>query len=251
MRRKQHLSKVAVGISSCLLGEAVRYDGNHSYHHGINHLADYFDFQPVCPEVGIGMGIPRDPVQLVRTGNKLHVRGIKDPSIDVTNKLHIYGSKTARQLEHIRGYIFKSCSPSCGIKDVRTFDSRGLPGETNGVGAFAEEIIRHFPNMPIEEEHYLDEPDLRDNFIERVRMYHHWKILLNHITPAKLTEFHAQYKTIVMLHSPSACERLDKLVGSKSGCKSNDITRPYETELMAAMKHPARHKDGKEPLIKT
>jgi len=234
-------AKIPVGISSCLLGEHVRFNGGHKRDNYINQrLVDFFDFQPVCPEVGIGMGVPRDPIRLVKVNNELRVQDVKDSTVDVTDQLHAYGIKTTKQLEHICGYIFKSRSPSCGMERVKTYTSKGLPSKSDGVGAFAEEIMRAMPNLPVEEEGRLNDPVLRDNFIERVFTFYRWQLLKNTgITPARLVAFHTQHKLVVMAHNQTAYRRLGQLVAAAGRKGFNKLTEKYEAELMSAMKRPA------------
>lgn len=172
MSINQTPSKIPVGISSCLLGEAVRYDGDHSYDEVIDrYLSSHFHFHPICPEIAIGMGVPRDPIQLVKSDQKIRVQGIKDQSVDVTEKLHDFGIETARHLV-VYGYIFKSRSPSCGMELVKTFTENGLPADPDGVGAFAKEIIKAIPDLPVTDENRLQNPKLRDEFIGHVFAYH-------------------------------------------------------------------------------
>jgi uncharacterized protein YbbK (DUF523 family) len=170
---KQTTHKIPVGISSCLLGQPVRYDGGHKYHRLINEqLANLFEFRPFCPEVAIGLGTPRAPVRLVRTGDGVRVLGVNEPSIDVTRQLGAYGRETAQGLADICGYIFKSHSPSCGMREVAVCNESGLPLKPDGVGAFANEIIRACPGLPVVDEDCLDDPELREDFIKRVYARH-------------------------------------------------------------------------------
>ena len=161
--------KAPVGISSCLLGEQVRYDGGHKYDLLINtQLAKLFEFRPCCPEVAIGLGIPREPIQLVRTDHGIHVREINNPDIDVTRKLEDYGNHIAREFTDICGYIFKARSPSCGIEGVATWTEQGSQAEADGSGAFAAALISAHPGLPVTDEARLQDPVLREHFIESV-----------------------------------------------------------------------------------
>jgi uncharacterized protein YbbK (DUF523 family) len=169
--------KAAVGISSCLLGEQVRYDGGHKYDRLINtQLAGLFEFRPCCPEAAIGLGIPRAPIQLVRTDHGIHVRGVNNPDIDVTRRLQACGNRIAREFADICGYIFKARSPSCGIEGVTTWTEQGRQAEADGSGAFAAALIRTHPGLPVTDEVRLQDPALREHFIEcvfaRYRKHH-------------------------------------------------------------------------------
>lgn len=246
MAQKPDFSKIPVGISSCLLGDKVRYNGGHSYDAYIdNHLMEIFDFVPVCPEVGIGMGIPRDPICLVKIDQQIHVQGIDDPTIDVTDQLRNYGRKTAKRLNHLCGYIFKSHSPSCGMHRVKTYNGEGKPAMSDGVGAFAEEIMQAMPNLPVADETRLNDPMFRNHFIQRVSIYAHWKKQLGTgASTTRLDTFHAQFRQVIAAHNQAACKRLEKLVLNTEGAKTHSVCEKYETELMAAMKHPANNQAG-------
>jgi uncharacterized protein YbbK (DUF523 family) len=172
------MRKIPVGISSCLVGEPVRFDGGHKYDHYINtRLADFMEFRPYCPEVAIGLGTPRPPIRLVRMAGAIRVRGVNDPALDVTDRLSEYGRRIARDMDDICGYIFKARSPSCGMQRVQTYDKNGLPGRSDGTGAYALEILRAHPDLPVEEEGRLHDPELCNNFIERVVTRYRWRQL--------------------------------------------------------------------------
>ena len=241
---KQPFSKIPVGISSCLLGEAVRFDGGHKYHPYINRqLADYFEFRPYCPEVAIGLGIPRAPIRLVTTAEGVRVKGVQDGSLDVTERLDAYGRQVAGKLDDVCGYIFKSRSPSCGMERVKTWRENGAPDKSDGVGAYAQAIMRAHPNLPVEEEGRLNDPGLRDNFIERVFTRYRWLQLVHkHITPARLVEFHTRQKLSVMAHNQAGYRRLGQLVATAGKKGFRDLCSRYETELMQTMQRQATRK---------
>lgn len=246
----QKLTKIPIAISSCLLGEHVRYDGGHKYDQFINRrLADFFDFRPFCPEVAIGLGIPRTPIRLVVTDNGVRVQNVKDPSIDVTDKLVAYGNKAAKGLHDVSGYIFKSRSPSCGMERVKTWHESGQPGRSDGIGAYAGAIMRAHPNLPIEEEGRLNDPVLRDNFVERVFTWYRWQQLKNSgITPAGLVDFHTRNKLSVMAHNQAAYRRLGQLVADAGKNGFPELCANYEAGLMEAMKRHATRKSHSNVL---
>ena len=161
--------KIPIGISSCLLGEPVRFDGGHKYDPLINtQLADFFEFRPCYPEVAIGLGVPREPIQLVRTGQGIRIRGVNNLDIDVTRKLEDCGNRIAREFADMCGYIFKARSPSCGIEGVATWTQQGRQAKLDGTGAFAAALIRAHPGLPVTDEAHLQDPVLREQFIEDV-----------------------------------------------------------------------------------
>lgn len=238
--------RIPVGISSCLLGERVRFNGGHKLDRYIHQrLTSYFDFRPLCPEVAIGMGVPREPIRLVRVGEALRVQGVKDASVDLTQPLHDYGRKVVDQQRTapVYGYIFKARSPSCGLERVKTYNTKGAPLKADGVGAFAEEILRAYPNLPVEEEGRLNDPDLRYNFLQGVFTYYRWrKLVENGLTPGALVAFHSRIKFTLLAHNQAAYRRLGKQVARAGSCDLATLGRDYEQELMNAMKRTATRK---------
>jgi len=232
--------KIKVGISSCLLGQEVRYDGGHKRDPYINGtLTDYFDFLPLCPEVAIGLTIPRPPLRLVQQGEEIRVVGVKDPGIDVTEKLHAYGKAMGERLEQISGYILKSRSPSCGMERVKVYDEQG---RTSGkaAGAFAHSLMKKLPLLPVEEEGRLGDARLRENFIMRVFVYHRWKqMLAAGLTVTRLQAFHADHKYLVMAHNQAAYKRMGKMLADITADNIKVVSCLYMEELMTALKRPA------------
>jgi uncharacterized protein YbgA (DUF1722 family)/uncharacterized protein YbbK (DUF523 family) len=237
------VAKIPLGISSCLLGEEVRFDGGHkrdSYILGT--LADYFEFQPVCPEVAIGLPIPRPPIRLVQHDDGIHVVGVKDPSVDVTDKLHDYGRKTAREMSGISGFILKRASPSCGMERVKVYAPDGRSVD-KASGAFAEELMRGQPLLPVEEEGRLGDPGLRENFIMRVFVYHRWRQLrAAGLSAQTLIDFHTDHKYLVMAHSQSAYKAMGKLLANAGKEDLAALADEYVQALMNALARPVPRK---------
>lgn len=235
-------AKIRVGISACLLGDKVRYDGNHKHDAFITGtLGKVFEFIPVCPEVAIGMGVPRPPIRLV--GHPLQPRavGVADPSLDVTTPLTAYGRRMGVELKGISGYLFKSRSPSCGVWRVKVYD--GGAAAKQGTGLFAREIVTRQPLLPVEEEGRLGDPTLRENFITRVFAYHRWQELLTSgFTVSKLVEFHAAHKLLLMSHGTVYYRALGRLVAEAKNHRPNRLIDRYGSEFMAALKHIATRK---------
>lgn len=251
MSERQAVSseKIAVGISSCLLGEAVRFDGGHKLDNYITGtLAEYFDFIPVCPEVAIGLPVPRPPIRLLRRDDGIHVVGIKDPSVDVTDKLHAYGRKMARQLSGISGFILKRASPSCGMERVKVYAPDGRVID-NASGVFAEELMKAQPLLPVEEEGRLGDPALRENFIMRVFVYHRWRQLLkSHLSAKKLIDFHSDHKYLVMAHNQAAYKRMGQLLAEAGKETIKELGQIYIKELMSALRRPATRRQNANVL---
>lgn len=234
-----------MGISSCLLGEEVRYDGGHKRDAYINGtLAHYFDFVPVCPEVAIGLGTPRQPIRLVRekgeSAREARVLGVRDPDLDVTAELAEHGRAQAAELTGIHGYIFKRASPSCGMERVKVFTPDGHPAGKDGVGAYAAAFMEQRPDLPVEEEGRLGDPGLRDAFFERVFIHYRWQYLKEAgLTAGGLVAFHSRHKLLVMAHSQSAYRELGRMVANAGNEAIHDLGQRYLHRLMAAIAQPA------------
>ncbi len=232
--------KLTLGISSCLLGQAVRYDGGDTFDPYINgSLSEYFDFYPVCPEVAIGLPVPRPPIQLVRRTEQIYVLGVEDRTTDVTEALHRYGKKMGDELLEISGYIFKQGSPSCGMEQVKVYDEQGKVVATAS-GAFAHSLIKKLPLLPVEEEGRLGDARLRENFIMRVFVYHRWQQLLSTgLSVARLQQFHAAHKYLLMAHDQVAYQRLGGMLAGINDDEVKVVSCLYMDELMTALRHPA------------
>lgn len=232
--------KIKLGISSCLLGQQVRYDGGHKRDaYILGTLSDYFDFIPVCPEVAIGLPVPRPTIRLVQRGEAIRVVGTKDPSLDVTEPLHGYGKEIADRLSSISGYILKRGSPSCGMERVKVYDEQG---RTIGkaAGAFTHSLRKKLPLLPVEEEGRLGDARLRENFIMRVFVYHRWQQLLAAgLSVTRLQQFHADHKYLVMAHNQAAYKRMGRMLAEVSADEVKVVSCLYMEELMLALQHPA------------
>jgi uncharacterized protein YbgA (DUF1722 family)/uncharacterized protein YbbK (DUF523 family) len=235
--------RIRLGISSCLLGEKVRYDGadkRDGYISGT--LARFFELVPVCPEVAIGLGVPRPPIRLVGSATAPHAVGIANPDLDVTGKLAAYGRRMAHRLDDISGYILKSKSPSCGMERVKVYNRRGgLAG--SGRGIYAAALMSTLPLLPVEEEDSLRDPGLRENFFERVFAYRRWQdMTAAGLTAARLIEFHTSHKLTLMAHHIDAYRRLGRLVAGASRRNARDLSARYIRGFMAALARPATPK---------
>ncbi|WP_411726121.1 YbgA family protein [Methyloglobulus sp.] len=234
------MKKIPVGISSCLLGQAVRYDGGlklDSYIVGT--LAEYFDFKPFCPEVAIGIGTPRPTIQLVKIDNEIRSLGVKNPDFDVTAPLRDYANRQKAAHDGLCGYILKKDSPSCGMERVKVYINN--QPQKMGTGIYAEAMIRNNPLLPVEEEGRLGDPRLRENFIQRVYVLYRWKRLLAEgLTPSRLTRFHARHKLIIMSHENYI--DLGQLLASVTKSNVNDVANSYITQLMSTLKKVASRK---------
>ncbi|MFN2309560.1 MAG: YbgA family protein [Gammaproteobacteria bacterium] len=235
-------SRIRVGISGCLLGQPVRFDGNHKHDHYLSGtLGEAFEFVPVCPEVGIGLGVPRPAIHLIGSPEAPRAVGVKHPELDVTDALIGYGRRMAAQLDGLSGYIFKSKSPSCGLERVRLHAGPDRKdGGKRGVGLYAREILRAHPLLPVEEEGRLGDPQLRDNFLERVFIYHRWQQLTaQRLTPKALVAFHTRHKLAIMAHGTAGYRALGRLIAEAGRRPLGALADDYSAALMHALQQRA------------
>ena len=228
---------IKVGVSACLLGEKVRYDGGHKHDHYITDtLGRFFTFVPVCPEVESGMPIPREAMRLEGDSSapRLMTRISK---IDKTDQMLAFCDSKLAELEtaNLCGFIFKKDSPSSGLYRVKVYDAKGMPAK-NGSGLFAAAVVRRFPLLPVEEEGRLCDPMLRENFIERVFSYHRWHCFIaSGFSYDRLVEFHTAHKLLLMAHSPDIYRKLGVLVAHGKGTRPDELLAAYEQLFMQGL----------------
>jgi uncharacterized protein YbgA (DUF1722 family)/uncharacterized protein YbbK (DUF523 family) len=228
---------IRVGISTCLLGEKVRFDAGHKKDRYLTDiLGSYFEWVPVCPEVEVGMGVPREAVRLLGTAEAPRMVGTKSEE-DWTERMTSYGDRRVRSLaEHeLSGYILKSDSPSCGMERVRIYGRTGIPVK-NGRGLFAAQLMRAYPLLPVEEEGRLNDAKLRENFIVRVFAYHRFVELTRaKWTIGELVAFHTIHKYLLLAHSPKHYELLGRLVASSAKAQRAALEESYGRLFMEAL----------------
>ena len=235
--------RIKVGISSCLLGAAVRYDGGHKRD---RYLADTLsrsvEYVPFCPEVAIGLGTPRAPIQLVRTRAGVRVLGVDRPERDVTEAIERLAHEQARGLGSLSGYVWKSGSPSCAMARVKVYSEAGTPAGT-GAGAFAGTLMSELPLLPCEEEGRLRDPALRENFLQRVFTYHRWQgLLAEGLTPERLVAFHTEHEFLILAHDEVIYRELGRLVAGAGRGDLAALAGRYAADLMRALARPASAK---------
>ena len=185
MSKSAQGEKPLVGVSRCLLGDPVRYDGDHQYDHWVSQvLGEYFEYHPVCPEMAIGLGVPRKPIRLLESNGETRVRGVEQPDLDVTDALALEAERTLDAAPKLSGFIFMKNSPSCGLYTVKRFSEQGVLLDRTGRGEFARRLVEQQPLLPVAEAQELAEATQRASFIARVRAYHDWQLCLaNHPAP--------------------------------------------------------------------
>jgi len=245
--------KFPVGISSCLLGEAVRYDGGHKRDRFLaDVLADYVEWVPVCPEVGAGLGVPREPCRLARAGDDVRMIG-NETACDVTDAIRVYAAREMDRLEplRLRGYVLKKNSPSCGMESVPVYGENETPS-LDGVGLYARALMDRFPLLPVEDEGRLNDPRIRENFIVRLFAYDRWiRLLAARPKPKDIVAFHTQHKMLILAHSPRHYVALGRLVAKAGAMPMPELRIEYETGLMTGLREFAsrgRHANALEHL---
>ncbi|HEX9154571.1 MAG TPA: DUF523 and DUF1722 domain-containing protein [Nitrospira sp.] len=226
-----------LGISRCLLGDEVRFDGGHKRDNFLTEVfGRYVEWVPVCPEVEAGLGTPREAMRLV--GNPQHPRLVTIKSgIDHTNSLETITKKRIEELSELdlSGYVFKKDSPSCGVERVRIYNEHGMPSRI-GIGLFARGFLEQFPLIPVEEEGRLCDAPLRENFIERVFCYRRYQDLLRSgVTRQAVVRFHTIHKYLLLAHSQQHYELLGRLVGRAEQYRPKELAVRYGELFMKAL----------------
>lgn len=232
-------SVVRVGISSCLLGQKVRFDGQHKRDPlTTDLLARYFTFVPVCPEVEIGLGIPRETIRLEKSGAGVRLVAPKS-GLDHTGAMAAYSLRKAELLAgmDLSGYILKKDSPSCGMERVKVYSGPGAPAKT-GRGIFAAALMERLPILPVEEEGRLQDARLRENFVERVFAHRRLEDFFSAPwTLGGLVRFHTAEKLLLMAHAPQAYAALGRTVAQAKGVPRRQIEATYRVGFMGALGH--------------
>jgi len=230
--------QVRLGISACLLGENVRWNGGHKLDHFLRDtLGQYVAYVPVCPEVEAGFGIPRETFRLV--GDADNPRLVKTKSqTEHTDQMLRWAKNRVKELEkeNLCGFIFKKDSPSSGLMRVKVYNEKGMP-EKKGVGLFAREFTRHFPLIPVEEEGRLHDPRLRENFIEQIFTFKRWREKVAEKPGiGNVVDFHTRNKLLILSHSPECGRSMGKLVAGAKQMGMDAFYRQYEDQLISALR---------------
>jgi len=248
-RRDNPGNRVKVGVSSCLLGEKVRFDGGHKHNRFCTQtLGEYFEFEPMCPEMAIGMGTPRDPVRLIDMDGDVRMVGTRDHTKDYTDPMRQWAGRESSQLDHLSGFIFMQKSPTCGVFRTKVYQPNGYAG-AHGPGLWADAVMKNNPCLPVEEMGRLSDPVLADNFLTRVFTYADWKHTLGEKPRAQdLVDFHTRHKLLIMAHEPDAVGELGRLVADMKEAGLEATMMAYLSRLMAAMQHIATRKRNSHVL---
>lgn len=242
-------SKIPVGISACLMGDEVRFNGGHKRSvFCLETLSQAFEFQKFCPEVAIGMGVPRQTIRLVGDFEQPQAQGHKDASLDVTQALIEYGHQVSEQAKHFSGYLLMQDSPSCGLYSTKVYTENGAHPRKRA-GIFAGVLRAAHPLLPMEEEGRLNDAKLRENFIARVYVYHDWRVnLVPNASAAALVEFHSRYKYFVMSHSQALYKRLGQLVAKAGLIPLPELLATYSRDLFTSITKPPSRRNHSNVL---
>jgi uncharacterized protein YbgA (DUF1722 family)/uncharacterized protein YbbK (DUF523 family) len=230
-------NSIRIGLSTCLLGENVRFDGGHKRDRFVTDtLGQFLEFVPVCPEMECGLGVPRESMRL--EGDPESPRLVTNRTkIDHTERMITWARKRVKELEKedLCGFIFKSRSPSSGMERVRVYNEKGVP-ESKGVGMFARIFMEHFPLLPVEEDGRLHDIRLRENFIERIFALKRWRDLLGEKkSRGRLVAFHTQHKLLILSHSQKHSRILGKVVAEAKSISPQQLYPQYQALFMEAL----------------
>lgn len=245
------MDKIPLGVSQCLLGEPVRFDGGHKRNRYLTDvLSEYVEFRPVCPEVAIGLGIPRKTIRLIVTDGQDRIRGVENPDLDVTDALVKEAESAAQAMPDICGYVFMQNSPSCAVFGLKRYGTNGYSIDSQGRGAYAKRFMELMPLIPVEEAGRLTDAGLRENFITRIFALHDWRKQLQHNpTPKKLIEFYSRYKYQVMAHHVPSYFAIGKFLANLSAKPIEEINQQFIHMLMTALGHKASRKGNTNAMM--
>ena len=230
-------TKPLIGVSACLASQAVRFDGSFITNRFIKReCASFFDMHTVCPEVELGMGIPRPPLQLRDFDSEIRLVFSKNPDHNITDSMREFSQKKVKSLPPLDGYIFKRDSPSCGVYKVPVKNDRTGMRQRNGIGIFAQAFKEQFPQVPTEDEGRLNDDAIRENFLERVYAHYRWRQIVQADNPVKaFRDFHTRYKLILMAKDNVASRQLGQMVAAVNKNNFTDIKEQYISLFMQAM----------------
>jgi uncharacterized protein YbgA (DUF1722 family)/uncharacterized protein YbbK (DUF523 family) len=245
------MEKIKLGISTCLLGENVRYDGGHKLDRFLTDtLGQYVEYVPVCPEVECGLPIPRESMHL--EGDPESPRLITSRTKqDMTDRMLSWAKKRVVELEKegLCGFIFKSDSPSSGMERIKVYNEKGIPVK-KGVGMFARIFMEHFPLLPVEDEGRLHDPGLRENFIERIFALKRWRaVLQSKESRGNVVDFHTKHKLLILSHSPKHYQMMGMLVAKAKALPIKELYQQYQTILMEALRSKTTSKKNSNVLM--
>lgn len=244
-------ASINIGISACVIGHKVRFDASHKQSRFVTaELGEHVNFVPVCPEVGIGLPVPRPTIRLVSNEERLALVDSKDASIDHTEAMELFSRNKVAELQdqQLCGYVVCGKSPTCGMERVKVYKHQRADKE--GVGLYTAELMRQMPWLPVEEDGRLNDPHLRENFVTRIYCLHDfYQSMQGNPTAGKIVAFHSRYKLILMAHHPQSYKALGKMVANVKQYSSDEFYQSYRLGLMQALTHRASRKNNSNVLM--
>lgn len=239
-----------LAVSSCLLGDKVRYDGGHKRSPFVESvLAQHVDYEKVCPEMGIGLPVPRRTIHLVQGAEGIKLCQVDDHSIEHTEQMRAFAQQQlARLSPNISGYILKSKSPSCGYQRIKLYKDSGEPLEAKAQGLYTTEWAQYCPALPMEDEGRLNDAPLRENFITRVYVYQRWLALQKQLSAEALLQFHQRHKLMALAHHQGQYRALGKLLANLKHGDLPTLAQDYFEKLMRLLAQPASRRDHSNVL---
>jgi len=238
-------NRIPVGISACLLGDKVRFNGGHcNSNYCSKTLSHYFHFEKFCPEIAAGFNTPRPTLRLIGKPDQPRMVYTKIPDSDVTETFHAAYQDKLASLDHLDGYIVMKKSPSCGMERIKVYQENGHPHMQRTAGLFTQALMDKYPLLPIEEDGRLNDPALRENFILRVFAHNEFRHKVSKsLNFSDLLQFHSRYKYLVMAHSQSSYKSLGRLLSNGKKTSIENMKATYFSAFMLALKQPASRKN--------
>ncbi len=235
---------IRIGTSSCILGNKVRFDGGHKRSGFVASTVDkHYELIPFCPEVGMGMTVPRPTIHLMQYDLGIALVDSKDHSINHTDKAALYFQYIKHKIKDLDGYILAAKSPTCGMERIKVYDVEGGVLHRKGTGIFAAALRSEFPFLPIEEDGRLNDQGLKESFFTRVVAHNEFRTKVAHQPSLNaLVNFHSCYKFLVLAHKPEAYSKMGRLVANGKSYALDDLLYQYQELLMGALKKPSTRK---------
>jgi len=226
-----------IGVSACLASQAVRFDGGFISNQFVNNeCVSFFDIHTICPEVEMGLGIPRQVIQLRDFDGEIKLVYSKNPESEITSEMREFSAQKLKGLVRLDGYIFKKDSPSCGVFKVPVKDNKSGMRKRNGIGIFAQAFKEKYPQVPTEDEGRLNDKGIRENFLERIYAHYRWRQIFETENPLKsFRNFHKNYKLMLMAKDNGAYRELGRIVASVNRHNFADVSEQYFCLFMQAM----------------
>jgi len=235
--------KPQIGVSACLAKQAVRFDGGFISNPFVNkECSSFFDIHTMCPEVEMGLGIPRQVIQLRDFDGEIRLVYSKNPEKQITHSMREFSERKVKTLPPLDGFIFKKDSPSCGVFKVPVKNNKSGMRKRNGVGIFAQTFKDNYPQVPTEDEGRLNDKAIRENFLERVYAHYRWRQIDETENPLQsFRDFHKNYKLILMAKDNSAYRQLGRIAAAVNKHNFAEVRQQYFSLFMQAMSKIPSH----------